>query len=286
MTKIFTPLSLLGTIIVVVLFNHLTGYSIQGFSFFFIIPLGALLVGAAASCGLFFGLLKDNKPVTKEHYIAGAVIGLVAFFGIYYVDYKTTYLDANNNVNYSFQGDPISSYELDGEPITFGKFLSLTTSGKQQFYFHGRPVGGEVDTGKGFGSFMQIIEILAAMIAGAGVGLTIVGDKTYCDNCKKYMKDRTMLKFSIDKYEEVADEINSSKNDPVKLKQLFAKYELKKDEKVTAFGQVDLLNCPNCHNARLIVKIYRLGSNSNFEEVNQHRQNLRIDEDVSRGLNS
>lgn len=285
MTKILTPITLIATIIIVVIFNHLTGYEVQAFSFFFIVPLGALLVGAAASSGLFFGLLKDDKPVTKEHYMIGAVIGLIAFFGIYYVSYKTTYLDANNEINYSFNGDPISSYELEGEPITFSKFMSLSRGGKQQFYFHGRPVGEEVDTGEGFGTFMWYLEMLAAAAAGAGVGLTIVGGKSYCDKCKKYMHEKTLLKFSIDKFDEVADDLNASLNDVSKLKHIFATHELKKDEKVQAFAQVDLVHCPNCYDARLVVKIFRLGSNSSFEEVNQHRQILRISEETARGLN-
>lgn len=284
MTKILTPLTLIATIVAVVLFNHLTGYEVQSFSFFFIIPLGALLVGAGASCGLFLGLLKDNKPVIKEHYIIGALIGLVAFFGIYYVSYKTTYLTADNEINYSFNGDPISNYELDGEPITFSKFISLSQSGKQQFYFHGRPVGTEVDTGKGFGSFMWYLEILAAILAGAGVGLTIVGGKSYCDKCKKYMQEKTLLKFSIDKFDEVANQINTSLNNVEKLKQIFSTYELKKDEKVKAFAQADLVYCPDCYDSRLLVKIFQLGSNSNFEEVNQHRQTLKITEEVAHGL--
>ena len=131
---------------------------------------------------------------------------------------------------------------------------------------------------------MWYLEILAAIVAGAGVGLTIVGGKTYCDKCKKYMQEKTVLKFSIDKFDEVANEINTSLNNVSKLKQIFSTYELKKDEKVKAFAQVDLVYCPNCYDARLVVKIFQMGSNSSFEEVSKHRQILKISEEIANGL--
>jgi hypothetical protein len=284
MTKIFTPLTLIATIIAVVLFDHLTGYSVESFSFFFIIPLGALLIGAAASSGLFFGLLKDNKPVSKKYYVIGAFVGLIAFFGVYYVSYQTTYISADNQVNYSFNGNPISNFTIGGEPVTFGKFISLAQGGKEQFFFHGRPIGDGFDAGNGFNSFMYYLEILAAVVAGAGVGLTIVGGKTYCDKCKKYMLEKTLAKISIEKFDEITNEINASLTDVSKLKQIFSTNEMQKGEKVKAYTQVDLVHCPNCYDARFVIKIFQLGSKSSFEEVSKYRQTLRISEETARGF--
>lgn len=278
LTKIFTPLTLIGTIALVVIFNHLTGFELHSFTFFFIIPIGALLVGAAAASGLFLGLLKDNKPVTKQHYILGLILGVVAFYGIYYVDYKTTYVTENKEISYTFEGDPISYYEIDGEQITFSKFLKLSNGGSQ-FYFRGRPIGEEVDPGETANSFFFYLNVVAAALAGAVVGLTIVGDKKYCQKCKKYNKEKELFKFEVEKYEEVVNKLVNSIEKPSALKEIISTYGMKKDAKVTAFAQVDLDYCPTCDDAKMHIKVLKLDGD-NFQEVGKFRQTIPVSQVV------
>jgi len=283
MTKIFTTIGLVLTVIIIVLFNHLTGFELHSFTLLFIIPVGGLLVGAMSSAGMFYGYLRYNKPVNKNHYLLGALLGAVAFFGIYYVSYLTTYVGPDNEINYSFKGDPISYYEIDGEQITFSKYLQLTKQAKSHFYFRGRPVGEDVNTGEGTNTFFFYLQLLSAVLAGVCVGLVIVGDKRYCENCKKYTKEKELFKFDIDQYEDSVRDLADAVDDTKALQEIIKTTHLK-EEKVNAFAQVDLEYCPNCHDSRLLVKVFKLDSNNGFEEVAKFKQIIKIKNETARTI--
>lgn len=280
MTNIFTVFGFIGTVILVVLFNHLTGFDLNSFTFFFIIPLGPILIGMGAAAGFFYGRFRYNKPVNKNHYLLGAVLGVAAFFGVYYASYLTTYVSTDKEINYSFNGDPISSYEIDGEQVTFSKYLEISKNAKSQFYFHGRPVGGEVDTGGVLSTILFYLNILAATVAGAAVGLVIIGDKKYCKKCKKYTKEEKLFKFDIDQYEDNVNNLISAIDNLNELKNIIKNTSLK-DDNPNIFGQVDLEYCPSCHDSHLLVKVFKLGSNKNFEEVSKFRQSIKIKEYIA-----
>jgi len=65
MNKIFGLIGFLATIILIVLFNHITGFELQSFSLFFIMPVGGLLIGASASAGFFMGKLNIINQLEK-----------------------------------------------------------------------------------------------------------------------------------------------------------------------------------------------------------------------------
>lgn len=280
-STIFAFLSFVGTIVVVVLFNHITGWELNSFSLWFIIPVGGLLVGAAAASGLFYGYLKDNKPVGAREYIIGILIGLTAFYGINYVSYLTTYVDQNNEINYSFKGDPISSYEIDGEPITFGKYLDISKTSQQSIYFHGSTT--DINTGKTGTSLINILQVLASGLAGLGIGLIIVGNRRYCENCKKYTIEKVLSKFDVEHYEEVMKSLVESSNDPTTLKRIITETKLT-EEKVNTYAQTEIDYCPDCYDSRLVVKVFQMNSKKEFEELTKFKQVIQISVNTSRAI--
>lgn len=283
MNKVFSLIGFLATIVLVVLFNHITGFEIHSFSLFFIIPVGGLLVGAGASAGFFYGQIKYHKPIRKNQYLIGALLGFIAFFGVYYVSYLTTYVAPDNEINYSFEGDHISNFEIDGERITFSKYLEINNQAESQFYFRGRPIGEGIETGGIVNSISFYLQLLASILAGAGVGLVMVGDKKYCDKCKRYTEQEELFRFNVDQYEKVIAELAKSIDDSASLRKIIEKESLK-EEKVVAFIKVELQYCPNCYDSCLIIKIMKLNSKSEFEELREFRQFLTIKEKVAKSL--
>ncbi len=279
-----TILGFIGTILLIVLFNHLTDFQLHSFTLWFVIPVGGVLVGMGASSGLFLGHLWANKPLAKKQYLVGALLGLLAFVGIYYVDYLTTYVSPEKEINYSFKGDPISDFEIDGQQITFGKYLDLqNSSSKQQFYFRGRPVGESFETGAATNYFFFYFQLIVSALAGAVMGLVIIGNKRYCQNCKKYTKEKNLFRFDVDQYEKIVKELAGSIDDLPKLRGIIKNTKLK-DDKVNAFAQVDLDYCPNCHDSQLHIKVMKRDSNGSFEEVDKFRQTIRVKEIISKAL--
>ncbi len=281
MIKIFTAASFIGTILIVVLFNNISGYELHSFNLWFIIPVGALLVGAASTAGMFYGHLRYNRPVTGKHYLLGLVLGVVALYGVYYVSYLTTYITPDNEINYSFNGEHISNYEIDGEQITFGKYLEITRqSSEHQFFFRGVPRGEGYETGEGVNTFYFWLQIIGAALGGIGGGLAMLGDKKYCQNCKKYKKEKELFKFDVDEYETVLGKLAEAISDVEKLKKLIKETKLK-DEKVNAYAAVELEYCPTCFDSFLLVKVMKLNSDSAFEEVQKFRQTVEIKSEIA-----
>jgi len=278
MIKLFTAISFVGTIIAVVLVNNITGYELQSFHLWFIIPIGALFVGAGAVSGIYYGHLKSNKPIGKKEYLIGTVLGLLALFGIFYASYLTTYVTPDKEINFWFKGDHISTYEIGGEQVTFSKWLKLTEgSGKQQIFFRGVPMGQGIETGETVGSLYFYLNFLGAAV-GSFFTLLILGSKRFCKKCKKYIKEKELFKFGVEEHDEIAAKLNASINDSKGLFSLIGrKFEI---GKANAYLQVDLEYCPTCFDSDLVVKVMRKDSRGNFEEVQKLRQTLKLDSKI------
>jgi ribosomal protein L40E len=278
MIKTFSIIGFVGTIFAFVLVNNITGYELQSFHLWFIIPIGALFVGAGAVSGIYYGHLKSNKPLGKKEYLIGTILGLLALQGIFYVSYLTTYVTPDNEINSWFNGDHISTYEIDGEQITFSKWMELSqSSGESQVFFRGRPVGEGVETGETVNKFNFYLNFLGAAVGGFFT-LLALGSKRFCKKCKKYIKDRELFKFGIDEHDEIAQKLNASVSNPKELFSLIGrKFEI---GKANAYCQVDLEYCPTCFDSDLAVKVMKQDSQGNFEEVQKLRQTLKLDNQV------
>lgn len=94
----------LATSFLIAFVNHALSVNVQGFSFFYVIPVGAMLVGALAACGLYLGT-KIQKTSIKTHFLVLAgLFGLIAFASLNYIDYRL----AINDVLTDFE----STYEI------------------------------------------------------------------------------------------------------------------------------------------------------------------------------
>lgn len=174
-SSLMTMLGVLGTIIVVTLFNNIFHTELQSFFIFFIIPIGAICVGIGSASGLFYSYLHYKKSITYKPFLIALVFSIVAFYGIYYASYLTTYVSPDNNINYWFNGNHISKYEIDGEKVTFSKYLEVENSSSENEFvigINGAPVsGGAFKTGKTLTTIMFYLELLGSMLGSVGFGL-------------------------------------------------------------------------------------------------------------------
>ena len=66
---------------------NLTNFNLFSFSVSFILPLGALLIGAAANSGYFFSTFFTNRMVDRYDFILMIAISIIATFLIYGIEY-------------------------------------------------------------------------------------------------------------------------------------------------------------------------------------------------------
>jgi len=128
------------------------------------IPIGTYFFALISSSGYLYIKRKSNSVNTKVHIIS-LLFGLLAFVGIQYGEYKLTYINEDNNVNYNFVGEHVSNSYLKGDSknkINFFEYTEMKLENRKikirdrigQFYGEGFIVG------KRFLTIRYIIEII------------------------------------------------------------------------------------------------------------------------------
>jgi hypothetical protein len=80
-------------VVAVVVIERLTGFNLFTLSVWVVVPAGALITGAAAASGYYFGsLFFHTKPVWFL-LVQMVIVAAVAQFAIYYAEYATMVLD-------------------------------------------------------------------------------------------------------------------------------------------------------------------------------------------------
>lgn len=201
---IFGLIGLLIDVVFVVALHSWTSFDLSAFSLFFVVPIGAIVIGGLACLGYYIGILKSNMKVTKAIQILSIVITILCFVLIQYGFYYTAYLDENMDLNYKMQGEHVSNYVIgDSEdPVNFFSFtklivnsrvISFSNKGRQLLEVSGNKVVNWIFYAVGF----------LGMLAGAFLAQAVIIDKKYCDKCKKYMKQKELLKFPAHDTEKV-----------------------------------------------------------------------------------
>lgn len=198
-------LGLIGLVIDVVLvvaIHSFTSFDLSSFSLFYIVPVGAIITGALASLGYYFGILKSNLKASKTVRSIGFIITLVGFVAIQYGFYHTAYMDENNDLNFKMKGEHISNVIGDPEePINFISFTKeMVNSRVISFSNRGRALF-DIEGVKVVNWIFYLLDFVG-MLAGSFIArMVVIGDKKYCDNCKRYMKDKKFGMFSTSNYE-------------------------------------------------------------------------------------
>lgn len=204
----FILLGIIGALlaaVLVVAINSLTSFDLSSFSLFFIVPVGAMVTGSLACLGYYLGVLKTNVQITKTIKWVGIVMALICFIVVQYGFYSTAYLDENMDLNFKMQGDHVSLYVIGDseEPINFFTFTQeMVNSRVISFSNRGRQVF-EVEGNKVVNWIFYLVDFLGVLLGAYFARTLVIGNKKYCDNCRRYMKQKDLMKFSVQDAERV-----------------------------------------------------------------------------------
>jgi len=173
------------TAVLVVFLSQLFGTEIFTWSVWVIIPIGAILTGALACSGYYFGSRFFNSRPTRALVAQAVVVAGLTQLLIYYLEYFGAGLS---------------------DRMSFMQYLPLSlTQGQYSI--------GHVGTGSGFtvGSFGYVlagIQFLGFLLGG-GVMCAWLFQQPYCDKCSKYFKVLGKRQFKFAKWEELAPFFNA-----------------------------------------------------------------------------
>lgn len=285
MSYIFGLISSVLTAIIVVLLNQRIDWEIHSLSILFIIPVGGILLGASGASGYILSKKLSNSKMNIKDYFGVIFLGLLTFFNVNYISYSTSYVgfDANHEMKIISQFSQPKNHISISSILSFVDYMDFVNSSSTLFL-----VESSMQNEKGFEvgetttTVLFYIQIIGVLLGSLGISLYL-GNIKYCDKCKRYYKDKILKKFDVEKYDVYARNINKSMNDGVSLKKVINEIN-EKDNKEKKYGQIELLYCPGCFEANLLIKFFVINSKGEFDEILNMEQIILLEQVVAKEL--
>lgn len=148
---------------------RMTGFDLFTLSFWVVIPAGALIVGAAAASGYYFGSLYFHKRANAALLIQMVVIAGFTQMLIYWLGYYTLVLEDGRRV---------------ADFIPFAQYLDISLTSAH--YKFGRAQSDMGEAGS-FGYWMAGIQFVGFLAGGLAV-YAFLKAKAVCEACDRYMR--------------------------------------------------------------------------------------------------
>ncbi|WP_129599727.1 hypothetical protein [Anaerophilus nitritogenes] len=261
-------LSLIVSILLPVLILFFTGFEALHFSIFFIIPIGALLIGYICGYGYYKGLFKSNVFITGRHYFIGFILSLICIFGIEYTSYMFTCINPQTmEIVYTLDGDHVSNYYSEDygqlDFFTYKKYMIENTP--ISFSYKARSIGDISNPTVGW--VFAIIDTLGIII-----GCLLAGksqkNHPYCHTCKLYKKEKEILNFSkgdgLAFFEELESYSSQDTND-LSINTLLSPFTLDESLEKEEHFLCTLIYCNSCKKASLKFELYEFNSKNKLE---------------------
>jgi hypothetical protein len=183
----------LATALVVVLVDWLLkesfGFNFPSLMFWFVIPIGALVTGAAAASGYYFGAKLLHHMPTRGILVNMVLVGVSTWLMIHWTEWRTA--------RFGGTGDPVADvvpfldyWKWNTEHMTF----SLRSKGG---------VEGNLSEMGSLGFWAEGLQVVGFLLGGAGM-FAVLSDQRACVDCRRYYKSKSMLGKIIDGNELVA----------------------------------------------------------------------------------
>ena len=148
-------------------------FSINVFSFWlwFVIPVGAVLVGVAGASGGFLACKYFKIIPSGSDATALVVVAALTMFMIYYLDFITLTLDSGAKVS---------------EIVSFSEYMKIIAT--QTHMIHGRSLRHDTGALGGLGYGLLALEFVGVLMGGAAV-LGTIKDGEICPECNVFLQN-------------------------------------------------------------------------------------------------
>lgn len=284
MILIFSLISLLFSIGIPLLILFYTNFNAIHFSLFFIVPVGAIIVGFIGGFGFFFGLRKKDIYISKKYVFLGILLSLITVFGIKYGEYKLTCYTGNDIV-FSTSGDHISNYIApDGKPFNFISYTKLVVENTPiSFSYKTRSLGSV--TNPIICWIFFAIDVLGVIIGGALMA-SVTHDVPYCHTCSKYMDVKDSFGVLVSKDDEFMKDLktNLDKSSSRELIEYINKFKVSLPIKKEPYFKGIINHCSECRKATLVIEQYSLNRKNSLEKNSDFKFSSDINYDAAMTL--
>ncbi|MGX5831243.1 hypothetical protein [Mesorhizobium sp. 43Arga] len=252
-------------VLAVIVINHITGFNVFSFSFWVVIPAGAVLTGVAAASGYYFGSLFFHTRPTWFLLVQILIVTAAAQLVIYYGEYRSLVFDDGT---------------MASDVIGFRDYLD--TYLRSMHFKAGH--GGHIDTGEvgDFGYWLAVIDFIGFILGGLFVFFML---QTYptCWKCTRYLRKITKMGQMFPDHEQFAKYYDTLFQHPVDSKPfadlMKGNPKVRKPTLDTVLIGSDLLGCAHCNTQLLTQKVRILGKKG-WKDIPKLTRNVRLPDGV------
>ena len=211
------------------------GFDLSSFSFWFIIPLGALLAGMAASSGYYFSAKLTNTMPSRRIMVNMVVIAAGAWLSLLWLKYTGMTFEDGSRVR---------------DTVDFWTWFKVTT---ENMSLNIRSRGGSgFETGElgSWGYVRQVIQFAGFAVGGLAV-YGLLQDAPTCVNCSRYTKNsRLTTPLAPAAFDQLM--LDSGLTFPGLVDTISA---VAQNKGLSQIG-LELQTCPNCGDLRVAPQIW------------------------------
>ncbi|RUX09236.1 hypothetical protein EOA27_24805 [Mesorhizobium sp. M2A.F.Ca.ET.037.01.1.1] len=252
-------------VLAVIVVNNLTGFNVFSFSFWVVIPAGAVLTGVAAASGYYFGSLFFHTRPTWFLLVQILIVTAAAQLVIYYGEYRSLVLDDGT---------------MASDAIGFWDYLDTYLRSMHLKAGH----GGHIDSGEvgDFGYWLAVIDFIGFILGGFFVFFML---QTYptCWKCSRYLRKITKTGQMFPDHGQFAKYYDTLFQHPVDSRPFADLMKGNPKVRKPALGTVlvgsDLLGCEHCKTQLLAQKVQILGKKG-WKDIAKLTRNVRLPDGV------
>lgn len=243
--------------------SNITGFNLFGFSMWFIIPAGAVCIGAAAASGYYFSSLYFHKKPTWFLVFQMVIIAGLTQFLIYYLEYATLVLDDGRKAS---------------DLVDFAAYLDISLT--KAHYRIGRAAHDTGEVGE-FGYTLAMIQFVGFLLGGAGVSV-MLWTKDTCGRCSSYLRplaQKTKEFSGTDSCLGYYDQLFLHDVDSPEFASMIQVEPVSGDNSGSIIVTTDLLGCPTCGD-QLIHEKVEVANGDKLKNIRELERKVAIPEGV------
>lgn len=260
-------LSFAVTVAIVVLVERATGFNIFTFSLWLIVPVGALLCGAAAASGFYFASLLFHTRPTWLTLVEVVVIAAAAMLAVYYAEYATYSLEDGTRI---------------AEFLPFTDYLQIYLTSMEMTVGRGQTNTGQVGD---FGYVLAGLEFLGFIVGGIFVWL-LLRTQPVCAKCGRYVRNLVKRTQQFSTQDEFAGAYDNLFKHPVDSPAFgeALRWSPRAAGQAATTGVIQttstLKGCPHCGDQQVHQAVTVLNSKGEWKDVPAFTRAVRIPQGI------